>query len=417
VPDDPRPGADATFDVVVIGGGPAGCAAAVTLANDGRSVLVLDNGRGGARVTWGASDLATPPVRIGEGGPPGLDRAVDQVFGPGAFAREDHLVSFGNRAAWGSETPVDTDFMFNPFGPGWHLDRLAFDDRLRARAEDAGATRWSGTLRTDLARDEPDALQHDDAGRWHRQRRWTLAVETPAGTREVDASVVCDASGRAAAFARRHGGNLVTRDRLVAGVAVYEAAAPPAASGGGGPVVADDVDSTTTLEATSGGWWYTAAIPRRRRVVAFFTDGDLLPPELRTIEGFASRLATTQVVGPLVDGSALRYELRSRTMLCFAGTAWLERPSGPGWLATGDAAARFDPLSSQGILTAVLMGRTAGDAAISLLVDPDAGTEAYDERYRAVIDRFLEEHRTTYALEQRWPDAPFWSRRHTSGDG
>jgi flavin-dependent dehydrogenase len=419
VPDDPRPGADDTFDVVVVGGGPAGCAAAVTLANDGRSVLVLDNGRRGPGATPEASDRE-PPVRIGEGGPPGLDRAVDQVFGPGAFVRDDHLVSFGNRSAWGSETPVDTDFMFNPFGPGWHLDRLAFDDRLRARAERAGATRWFGTLRTDVARDEPDALQHDRAGRWHRERRWTLAVETPAGTREVDTSLVLDASGRGATFARRHGGQLVTRDRLVAGVAVFDAAAGPAATatgsgaatGAGAPVVADDVDSTTTLEATEGGWWYTAAIPRRRRVVAFFSDGDLLPLDLRTVDGFERHLARSHLVGPLVRGSAQRYELRSPTMLCFAGTAWLERPSGPGWLATGDAAAHFDPLSSQGILTAVLMGRTAGDAAISLLVDPDAGTDAYDERYRAIIDRFLLEHRTTYALEQRWPDAPFWSRRH-----
>ena len=82
------------------------------------------------------------------------------------------------------------------------------------------------------------------------------------------------------------------------------------------------------------------------------------------------------------------------------------RPSGPGWLATGDAAACFDPLSSQGILTAMLMGRTAGDAAISLLVDPDAGTDAYDNRYRTVVDRFLVEHRTMYGLEHRWPDAP-----------
>ena len=34
-----------------------------------------------------------------------------------------------------------TDFMFNPFGSGWHLDRVAFDDRLLAAAEAAGATR------------------------------------------------------------------------------------------------------------------------------------------------------------------------------------------------------------------------------------------------------------------------------------
>lgn len=425
--DDPRPGADATFDVVVLGAGPAGCAAATTLAGDGRAVLVLDHRLTAHRGSPGRTDRSGAPFHVGEGGPPGLDRAVDQVFGAGAFVRSDHLVSFANRSAWGSARPTDTDFMFNPFGPGWHLDRVAFDDRLRERTEAAGATVWSGTLRGDDQRSGSDVLEHDAAGRWHRERRWTLAVETAAGTREVDASVVIDASGRSVAFARRHGGHLHVHDRLVAVVGVHEASSPPRADEDGrdaatgtrerDPVVADDVDSATTLEACAEGWWYTAAIPGRRRVVAFFTDGDLLSAELREAPGFTRWLAETSVVGPAVTGSAERYRLRSRPTTWAAGTAWLQRPSGPGWLATGDAAACFDPLSSQGLLTAVLMGRTAGDAAISLLVDPEAGTDAYDERYQAVIDRFLVEHRTMYGLEQRWPDAPFWSRRHRARDG
>ena len=419
--DDPRPGADATFDVLIIGAGPAGCAAAVTLANDGRSVLVVDHGRPGPSGSEGREDAPAAPFRIGEGGPPGIDRAVEQVFGPGAFVRADHLVSFANRSAWGSAHPTDTDFMFNPFGPGWHLDRVAFDARLRVRAAEAGATSWFGTLRGDDARPSGGALEHDAAGRWHRERRWTLQVETASGTREVDASLVIDASGRAAAFARRHGGRLIVADRLVALVAVYDATAVRVDTGrdgeqGDGGVagvatVADDLDSATTLEADAGGWWYTAAIPGRRRVVARFTDGDLLPSEIRTTVGFEQALAATHLVGPALAASSEAYQLRSRPATWAAGTAWLQRPSGPGWLATGDAAACFDPLSSQGILTAILMGRTAGDAAISLLVDPDAGTEAYDTRYRAVIDRFSVEHRTMYGLERRWPDAPFWSRR------
>ena len=429
--DDPRPGADATFDVVVIGGGPAGSAAAVTLAYDGRSVLVVNNRIvSGRRIS--SVETSTPERRafgIGEGGPPGLDRAVDQVFGAGTFVREDHLVSFGNRSCWGSDHPVDTDFMFNPFGPGWHLDRVAFDARLRDRAEAAGATVWPGTVREATAHADAERLQHDEAGRWHRERRWTLTIESAAGAREVDASIVCDATGRATTFARRHGGHLITHDRLVAAVAVYDATspAPDAAPSRPGPadepgtgssedtgsgVVVDDLDSLTTIEAVPDGWWYTAAIPDRRRVVAFFTDRDLCPNEVRSIEGFGRLLAGTELVGDVVAGSPLRYELRQPMLFCAAGSAWLERPSGPGWLATGDAAACFDPLSSQGILTAILMGRTAGDAAISLLVDPDAGTDAYDTRYRAVIDRFLDEHRTMYDLERRWPDAPFWARRH-----
>lgn len=381
---DPQPGADATVDVVVIGAGPAGCAAATTLARDGRSVIVVDHGR------------ADRAFRVGEGAPPGLDQAVDQVFGDGAFVREDHRRSVGNRSAWGSDGTVDTDFMFNPFGPGWHLDRVAFDARLVVLAEAAGARIWDGTVRTAAA-----VAGSDGAG------RWTLQVETPSGGREVDAALVCDATGRHAAFARRHGARLVTRDRLVAAVGVFDRSAARC------PDDLGDRDSFTTIEAAPAGWWYSAAIPGDRRVVALFTDGDLLPDQARAADGFGHLVAGTRHVAPLVAGDRLAYELPAPPTIVAAGTSHLVRPTGPGWIATGDAAACFDPLSSQGTLTAVLMGRTAGDALISLLVDHRAGTDAYEDRYRAILDRFLVEQRETYALEQRWSTSPFWQRRHS----
>ena len=75
-------------------------------------------------------------------------------------------------------------------------------------------------------------------------------------------------------------------------------------------------------------------------------------------------------------------------MVVAAGTAHLDRPVGDGWLAAGDAAASFDPLSSQGILTAVLMGRDAAEH----VDDPDA----FATRYRSIIDRYRTERRAIY---------------------
>ncbi len=323
----------------MIGGGPAGSAAAATLARDGRSVLLLVDPR---------------PARargVGEGAPPGLDRAVDDVFGPGTFVPDDHLRSLGNRAAWGGAELLATDFMFNPFGCGWHLDRVAFDGRLLAAAVAAGTT------------------------------------VAPATGAPIDAPVVIDATGRRAAHARRHGARHVTGDRLTAVVATY------ADTGD---------DATTTVEAAPDGWWYTCPIPAGRRVVAFLTDGDLLDPAMRSADGFAARARrTTHISGLLTSG------VPTEPLVVPAGTAHLDPPVGPGWLAAGDAAASFDPLSSQGILTAVLMGREAA----SHLDDP----AAHAARYGEIVAAYEHERRAMYRREERWPTAPFWARRHADG--
>jgi flavin-dependent dehydrogenase len=90
-----------------------------------------------------------------------------------------------------------------------------------------------------------------------------------------------------------------------------------------------------------------------------------------------------------------------------AGTARLAAPVGPGWVAAGDAAVTFDPLSSQGVLSALLLGRDAGRA----LLDP-----AFDHRIRweQVVRRYARERAHWYATETRFAGSRFWSRRHTA---
>ena len=98
-----------------------------------------------------------------------------------------------------------------------------------------------------------------------------------------------------------------------------------------------------------------------------------------------------------------------------AGVTYLDQLTGPGWAAAGDAAVSFDPLSSQGILTALLMGRDAGDAVAAMLTN--IGPEPllrYSSNYATLLDTHMRRRMAYYALEQRWPNAPFWARRHAA---
>ena len=131
-------------------------------------------------------------------------------------------------------------------------------------------------------------------------------------------------------------------------------------------------------------------------MVAFLTDGDLLAAELRTSAGFDRHGPPNHPHRP----TPRTPHRLPPPLVVAAGTAHLDPPCGDGWLAAGDAAASFDPLSSQGILTAVLMGREAARC-----VDDPA---AFAARYRPIVAHYEAERDAIYRLEQRWPTAPFW---------
>ena len=90
---------------------------------------------------------------------------------------------------------------------------------------------------------------------------------------------------------------------------------------------------------------------------------------------------------------------------------------GDGWLAAGDSAFSYDPLSSQGILAALTAGRAAAHAALKTLQGGREEPQLYERKSiteYAVYQRLL---KTVYTAEQRWPRAAFWKRRHDMHTG
>jgi geranylgeranyl reductase len=119
-----------TFDVVVVGGGPAGATAAESLARQGRSVLLLD--RAGRIKPCGG---AIPPRLI-------QDFAIpDDLLV--ARARSARMVAPSDKEV---DMPIESGFV-------GMVDRQHFDEWLRDRAASAGAQRRVGTFDF-LTRDE-----------------------------------------------------------------------------------------------------------------------------------------------------------------------------------------------------------------------------------------------------------------------
>lgn len=343
------------YDAAVLGGGPAGAAAAIALARAGVRTVVVHRDEGeGFRVGEGLPPTARPLLR---------DLGVIDRFDAGG-----HLPSYGNESAWGSPALMSTDFIRHRHGYGWHLDRPAFDAMLRDAAACNGADI--------IACERVATAERDDHG-------WTITL---AGADKIRARFVIDATGRSSWLARRAGAVRVDDDALMAYVAVIE-------------TTRDDTDSLTLIEATESGWWYTALLPHGRRVVVFHTDADLLDRD------FASLLRETKHIrgrSGIVD---------SAPFVRRANGARLNRFFGDGWAAAGDAAVSFDPLSSQGIMTALYCGLRVGDAAAAALGGDRTALDAYAATLEAIHTAHRRQHETVYAAERRWRDRPFWRRR------
>lgn len=330
--------------IVVVGGGPAGCAYAVTAARAGHAVTLLDDGRRPA--TW-----------PGEALPAGGGELLESVFGPGVL--DGHTPAYGTAAAWGSDELVAHDFMAHWAGRGFHLDRATFDETLVVRARGAGVA---------VVVERMNEVS-GGAGDWRINDRW-------------DADWLVDASGRAGAVVGRLGVTRVRIDDQVALIGVVRDA--------GG-------ERVTTVEAVPEGWWYSAPLPGERRVAALVTDADLVGAE-RT-QTWQESLAATRHITALVDAPS-GVEVSAYP----AGAAHRERLHGDGWVAVGDAAVSVDPLSSQGLITGVVMAAHAARLT-------GADLAGWETSYREVLAEHEETRGWLYAAETRWPNADFWSRR------
>ena len=352
-------------DVVIVGAGPAGAVTAINLAPFRRVLLVERR-------------VEVAP-RVGESLVPAARRLFTDMGLLESFLREQHEPWYGNRSVWGSSEIEERDFLRDPDGHGWHLDRPRFESWLRTLAQERGADLMSpATL---------DGLQRSN-------EKWFVRLTTDKNSIEVTARFVIDAGGQSAPVARKLGLRPKVLENLVC-CYMY------------GRDQAIGARGMTYVEAVRNGWFYTAPIPHGRRILAFHTDADLHDKRLGVIEWLEEAHELSSLL------TSVGFVPDDETFITSARSAVLNPAAGEGWLAVGDAAISFDPLSSQGLFNALFTGLAAAEAVDSYLNGNQLSLTQYHQIIRSIFDAYEQKLAATYAAERRWPDAPFWQRRRS----
>ncbi|RKH10072.1 FAD-dependent oxidoreductase [Corallococcus sp. CA053C] len=359
------------YDVVVVGGGVAGLSAALCLVRAGVSVCVLER-----------TDYAA--WRPGETLSPVTWAELRQLLAPEPLATEGFLESQGLEATWGSERPHHHSFLANPYGSGWHVERRHLDALLAHHAGRLQVPLWRDTCVTQLEREG---------------HGWRVRIRTPQGPAELRCEALVDATGRSAWVARQQGVRRREWDALCSVSGIIDR--PPGFQ-----------EQHLVVEATPQGWWYAAPLPGGRLILTLLSDVDVLQRlgALRPA-GWSALFRATRHLRERVGG----VEAVTRLQVRRCETSRLEHAAGEGWVAVGDAAAMWDPLSSSGILKGLRTGRASARALCAAREGDSGALEDYARQQAAEFNRYLSARQAHYALEQRWATEDFWRRRLDAG--
>ncbi|TVQ74768.1 MAG: geranylgeranyl diphosphate reductase [Chromatiaceae bacterium] len=319
-----------TFDIVVVGGGPAGATAANDQARAGRKVLLLD--RGGRIKPCGG---AIPPVTMTEFDLP-ESVLVAKIRCARMFSPKDRKV----------DMPIQGGYV-------GMVDRKTFDEWLRKRAVEGGAERRTGTYeRIDRDTDGTAIVRYkDESGE-------------EVGVR---ARAVIGADGARSNVARHE---VPGADKIPHVAAYHEIISRPTANDAEFDPERCDVYYQGKLSPDFYAW--------------VFPHGDTVSVGVGSAhKGFSLKgaVADLRKASGMEDCETLRRE--GAPIPLYPMKCW---DNGKDVLLAGDAAGVVAPASGEGIYYAMLGGRLAGEAVAAFL---DSGNPAMLKQARK---RFMKAH-------------------------
>lgn len=341
-------------EVLVVGGGPAGAACALTLANLRRRVVLCE----AARFPREHVGVCLSPGVVHQLGFLGIRHILDDPA---------HLTDVPVQLSWGlsgfEPAPVPTLI----------ADRGRFDADLLSAGADCG-------VRV-LQPARIDRLARDGSG-------WQADVIEPSGRRTIRTRYVIDARGRTSR-ARPRRTWMGPRTLALRGT------------------WSGNTEATMRIGAAASSWSWTAPIAGRRRLAIAFTAPHTLRQMAGSLaDGYLRLLEEAGVLGPGLD-------LEGEPRVCDA-TPYQIDDDEPGVLRIGDADTALDPLSSSGVQAAIQSALRAGPVVNTMLTpssDKDAAIEYWNARRSAQAATHRSWSSDRYSEAYQFHSTDFWRVR------
>lgn len=357
------------YQVVVIGGGPAGltCALSLSSLDSSLKIVVLERNkredyRPGEHLAVGAIQLLS-----------------DLGIGQEAFSSSSEAC-WEISSQWGDENIRPHDSILDIHGPGLVVSRPHFDRLLAEHATKRGIE-----VRSDIIGNKS----------YRTNKGWCVGTRSTKCDGVLECNFIVDASGRSSRIATSFGVKPVAYDRLV-GFTMFADRS-----------VDDVLCGQIHIEAVEDGWWYSA-VQLDKLVITFMTDADLVRRSGQKLGKFWHK-AIEQA--PTTLSRLANHRSNSTVYSRPAHTQCLNQIGGGGWLAIGDAASSYDPLSSRGIFKGIADGILAAPAILNSISGDKDQLQNFCLNIQSRFKQYLQERRMFYLSEQRWPKSMFWQRR------